>query len=182
MVEERQVQNLVKNAKRGDSQAFGELYDLYASKVFNFIFSRVRNKAVAEDILQTVFLKAWNSLAKYTPSPNAKFSTWLFQIANFTVIDYWRTKKDILDLDKLENLTQFAVDPKLYENYNFLWAALDELPQDYSTVVYLRFIQDLSIKETAEIMNKTQIGVRVAQHRAIKSLRSILRKNGHENF
>lgn len=180
MIDETQVQRLVKDAKRGNRHAFGELYDLHASKLFNFIFSRIRNKATAEDLLQTVFLKAWNSLSKYKTTPNARFSTWLYQIANYTVIDYWRTKKETIELDKLDNLSQFAIEPKLYENYDFLWNAMADLPDDHRTIIYLRFIQDLSIEETAYIMNKTQVGVRVTQHRALKALRKILVKNGHE--
>lgn len=180
MLQETEVQKLVQAAAQGDSDAFGQLYDLFSPRVFNFILARVRHKALSEDILHTVFMKAWNSLPKYKPSPKAKFSTWLFQITNFTIIDHWRTKKETVELDKLENLAQFAQDPKLYENYNFLWKAMDELPHDYTLVLQLRFIQDLSIAETALAMHKSEVGVRVLQHRAIKSLRNILAKNGHE--
>lgn len=182
MVDEIQVQKLIKDAKRGNSQAFGQLYDLYSPRLFNFILAKTQNRTVAEDLLQTVFLKAWNRLSKYKPSPAAKFSTWLFQIANYTIIDYWRTRKETVEIDKLENLAIFAVEPKQYENYNFLWKVMSELPEDYKSVIYLRFIQDLSIIETAEVMNKTQIGVRVLQHRALKALRKLLHQQGHENF
>jgi RNA polymerase sigma-70 factor (ECF subfamily) len=182
MLQEEQVQMLVREAAAGNSDSFGRLYDEYSSRVFSFILGRVRHKPMAEDILHTVFLKAWNSLPKYHPSPRAKFSTWLFQIANFTIIDHWRTKKEVVELDKLKNLAQFAHDPELYENYDFLWRAIDELPEDYATVLHLRFVQDLTITETALSMNKTEVGIRVLQHRALKSLRNILSKNGHETF
>jgi RNA polymerase sigma-70 factor (ECF subfamily) len=181
-MKEEQVQKLVQEAVKGNNESFGQIYDLYAPQLFNFVLSRVRNKQLAEDILQTVFMKAWNSLSKYQPNPNAKFSTWLFQIANFTVIDYWRTKKETVDIDKLENLVEFSSEPKLYENYDFLWKALDELPADYATILHLRFIQDLDVAECAQILGKTQVGVRVMQHRALKSLKKVLSKNGHENF
>jgi RNA polymerase sigma-70 factor, ECF subfamily len=182
MLQEPQIQKLVREAAQGNSDSFGQLYDLYSPRVFNFILSRVRHKPLAEDILHTVFLKAWNSLPKYKPSPKARFSTWLFQIANFTIIDHWRTRKETVELDKLENLAQFALDQKLYENYDFLWKAIDELPGDYATVLHMRFVQDLTITETAMAMDKSEVGIRVLQHRAIKSLRAILAKNGHEIF
>jgi RNA polymerase sigma-70 factor, ECF subfamily len=182
MADESEVQKLVKESIRGNSDAFGQLYDLYSSRIFNFIVSRVKNKQTAEDLLHTVFMKAWNSLPKYRPTQKAKFSTWLFQIANFTVIDYWRTKKDTVEIEKMENLAQFALDPKLYENYDFLWKAMDDLPQDYQTVIRLRFIDDLSVSEAAWAMNKSEVGIRVLQHRALKALRNILSKNGHEHF
>ncbi|HYC79426.1 MAG TPA: RNA polymerase sigma factor [Candidatus Binatia bacterium] len=182
MVEEIRVQELVARSVKGDSDAFGKLYDLFAPKLFNFILSRVRHKGTAEDLLHTVFLKAWNSLPKYRPTNRAKFSTWLFQIANFTVIDHWRTHKETVEIDKLENLSQFALNPKLYENFDFLWQAMDELPEDYRTVIRLRFMEDMSITETALTMDKSEVGIRVLQHRALKSLRNILIKNGHETI
>ncbi|MBX4187960.1 MAG: RNA polymerase sigma factor [Candidatus Doudnabacteria bacterium] len=182
MIDEIGVQRLVKESVLGDRESFGKIYDIFSDKIFNFILYRVRNKQTAEDILQTVFLKAWNNLPKYSPTNRAKFSTWLFQIANFTVIDYWRTKKDTIEIDKLENLSQFAVEPKLYENYKFLWGALEQLPSDYQLVLRLRFIDDLSVTEAAWAMNRSEVGIRVLQHRALKALRNILIKNGHDNL
>jgi RNA polymerase sigma-70 factor (ECF subfamily) len=180
MVEETHVQELVSKAVKGDNDAFGELYDLLAPKLFNFILARIKHKSTAEDLLHTVFMKAWNNLPKYRPTHRARFSTWLFQIANFTIIDHWRTNKETVELDKLENLSQFALNPKLYENFNFLWQAMDELPEDYRTILRLRFIEDMSITEASWAMDKSEVGIRVLQHRALKSLRNILIKNGHE--
>lgn len=179
MLNESQVQQLVKDAVKGDGDAFGKLYDEYSQKVFNFILGRTRHKSTAEDLLHTVFLKAWNSLPKYRPTSRAKFSTWLYQIANYTIIDHWRTRKETVELDKLENLSVFAFEPKLYENYNYLWQALEELPEDYRKVLELRFIQDLSITETAMVLQKSEVSVRVSQHRALKQLRKILTSHGH---
>jgi RNA polymerase sigma-70 factor, ECF subfamily len=182
MTEESDVQKLAAEAAQGNSDSFGKLYDLYSARVFNFILSRVKNKQTAEDILHIVFMKAWNNLPRYRPVNRAKFSTWLFQIANFTVIDHWRTRKETVEIDKLENLAQFALDPKLYENYDFLWKAMEEMPDDYQAVIRMRFIEDLSVSEAAFAMGKSEVGVRVLQHRALKALRIILRKNGHENI
>jgi RNA polymerase sigma-70 factor, ECF subfamily len=182
MLEESDIQKLVGEATRGNSESFGTLYDEFAPKVFNFIFGRVRHKPTAEDLLHVVFMKVWNNLPKYKPSTKAKFSTWLFQIANFTVIDYWRTNKNTINLDQLENLSSLAVNQKLYENYDYLWTAIKELPDDYQTIIQLKFIQDLSISETAAAMGKSEVGIRVLQHRALKALKKILAKNGHETF
>lgn len=182
MTDESQVQKLVKKAAGGSSESFGQLYDLYSARIFNFILARVRHKPTAEDLLNTIFLKAWKNLPKYRQTPNAKFSTWLFQIANFTIIDYWRTNKETSTLDALENLAEFAHNPRLYENYKFLWQALDELSEDYRAVLNLRFIQDLSIEETAEALRKSHVGVRVIQHRALKALRKIMISRGYDNF
>ena len=174
MVTESTIQQLVSQAKQGDKQAFSDIYTELSRPIYNFLFARLRQKEVAEDLLQTVFLKAWNNLGSYKQTTKAKFSTWLFQIANYTLIDYWRTRKDIVDISAVENLSTFAQDPKLYEEYDYLWKALRELPAEYQTVLELRFREDLSVAEVASIMNKSQVGVRVLQHRAIKVLKEKL--------
>jgi RNA polymerase sigma-70 factor (ECF subfamily) len=174
MLQEQEIQELVGQAKRGHSESFGRIYDSLSKPLYNFLFARLRQKETAEDLLQTVFLKVWNNLDTYKPTKRAKFSTWVFQIANYTLIDFWRTRKETVDITAVENLSEFALDPKLYEKYDYLWAALKHLPDEYQTVLELRFRQDMSIEEIAEIMDKSQVGVRVLQHRAIKALREQL--------
>lgn len=173
---ETEIQNLILQSQRGDTEAFGRIYDLYAQKIFNFIFGKIRQKEASEDLAHTVFLKAWMNLKSYQPRSNAKFSTWLFQIANYTLIDYWRTKKPTVELREVENSVQFAQNPQHYEEYEYLWKALSKLSLEYQTVLDLRFRQDLSVAETAKIMGKSQVGVRVLQHRALKALRTKLNK------
>jgi RNA polymerase sigma-70 factor (ECF subfamily) len=173
-MEESIVQNLVKKAQDGDQDAFGSIYDTYSKQIYNFLFSKVRHPEVCEDLAHTVFLKAWTNLKSYQPRASAKFSTWLFQIANYTLIDYWRTKKPTVELVEVENLAHFAIDPKLYEEYAYLWDAIKQLPIAYQTVLDLRFKQDMSVEEAAHVMNKTAIGIRVLQHRALKALKDKL--------
>ncbi len=174
MVEESTIQELVSRSKQGDSEAFGAIYDELSKPIYNFLFARIRNRQTAEDLLQTVFLKVWNNLSSYTSKRTAKFSTWVFQIANYTLIDHWRTRKETVDLTVVENLSNFALDPKLYEKYDYLWQAIQQLPQEYQTVIQLRFQQDLNVSEVASIMDKSEVSVRVLQHRAVKLLRAKL--------
>ncbi len=176
MMLESEVQDLVKKAQDGSSEAFGHIYDTYSKQVYNFLFSKVRHPEVCEDLVHTVFLKTWTNLKSYQPRSSAKFSTWLFQIANYTLIDYWRTKKSTVELIEVENLAAFAQDPKFYEEYGYLWKAVEQLPLNYQTVLDLRFKQDMSVEEAAQVMNKTPIGIRVLQHRAMKALKSKLKK------
>ena len=174
MVDEKQIQEFVALSKRGNSEAFGHIYDILSKPIYNFLYARLRQKEQAEDLLQTVFLKVWNSLDTYKPNKRAKFSTWVFQIANYTLIDFWRTRKETTDITLVENLSDFALDPKLYEEYNYLWNALKTLPDDYQTVLELRFRQDLSVAEVSVIMDKSPVGIRVLQHRALKALKQEL--------
>ncbi len=174
-MQESDVKNIVAKAQTGDAEAFGQIYDLYSKQVFNFLIGKVRHKETTEDLVHTVFLKAWTNLRSYQPRATAKFSTWLFQIANYTLIDHWRTSKATTELADVENLAQFAVDPDLYEEYEYLWIAISELPLDYQTVLDLRFKQEMSVEEAAHIMGKSSVGIRVMQHRALKALKDKLK-------
>ncbi len=176
MLQESDVQKLVLRAQKGEHEAFGQIYELYARQVHNFLFGKLHHKQVCEDLVHTIFLKAWTNLKSYQPRSNAKFSTWLFQIANYTLIDYWRTKKNTSELEEVENIAAFAADPEHYEEYGYLWQAVLELPLNYQTVLDLRFRQDLSVEETAQIMGKSSVGIRVLQHRALRALRNRLKK------
>ncbi|MEO8065481.1 MAG: RNA polymerase sigma factor [Candidatus Doudnabacteria bacterium] len=175
MIQEKDIQNLVSQAQEGDSEAFGRIYDIFSKQIYNFLFGKLRHRQTAEDLTHTVFLKAWTNLRSYKPRSSAKFSTWLYQIANFTLIDHWRTRKTTAELSDIENLARFAEDPKLYEEYEYLWIAISELPLEYQTVLDLRFKQALSVEETAQIMDKSRVGIRVLQHRALKALKSKLK-------
>jgi RNA polymerase sigma-70 factor (ECF subfamily) len=171
---EQEIQELIAESQRGNHQAFGQIYDLYSQQLLNFLIGKLAHRQTAEDLLQTVFVKAWTNINRYEPRSTAKFSTWLFQIANFTLIDHWRTRKTTSEISGVENLAQFAQNPKFYEEYGYLWKAIATLPITYQIVLDLRFKQDLSVEETSKIMNKSQVSVRVLQHRALKALKKQL--------
>lgn len=181
MLEEKDIQNLVKLAQEGESQAFGRLYDEFSQRLYNFLYAKLKHRETAEDMLHTVFLKAWNNLRSYRPRKSAKFSTWLFQIANYTLIDHWRTRKETVEIDKVENLSELSLNDRPYEQYDYLTKAISELPRDHQTVLELRFRQDLSVAETAYVMKRNEISIRVLQHRAIKNLKKLLASKGHAN-
>lgn len=174
-MEDFDVKKLVQIAQTGDAEAFGQIYDLYAKPIYNFLFAKLRHQQTAEDLTHTTFLKAWTNLRSYVPQKQARFSTWLYQIANFTLIDHWRTRKPTTEITEVENLARFAQDPQKYEEYSYLWLAISKLPLPYQTILDLRFKQDMSVAETAKIMGKTAVGVRVLQHRALKALRAGLK-------
>lgn len=179
MLTEQEIQVLISKSQEGDQDAFGQIYTTYSQQIFNFLLSKLSHKQTAEDLVQTVFVKAWTNIKRYQPRSSAKFSTWLFQIANFTLIDHWRTRKSSVEISEVENLVQFAQNPQMYEEYGYLWEAIRRLPLTYQTVLDLRFKQDQSVIETAKAMKKSQISVRVLQHRALKLLRKELEQH-HE--
>ena len=91
-------EKLIKRAKNGDKEAFGELYDSHISPIYRFVLVKVGNKADAEDLTHQVFLSAWQGLGGYN-FQGFPFSSWLYRIANNAVIDFNRTNRKHADID-----------------------------------------------------------------------------------
>ncbi len=177
MIEEELKRNLQK-AQNGDQEAFGAIYDHFADKIYRFIYFRVSNKEVAEDILSDTFVKAWQKINQINSA--AALSAWIYQIAKNNIIDYYRLKKDLVSLDEVEEILEVEISPIDTMEVNLqqkkILKVLDQLSEDQRQVIAYRFFEDLSIEEIAYVMSKTQGAVRVLQHRAIARLKEILGK------
>jgi len=163
---------LVKQAKSGDAEAFGQLYERYAPPIFRFLAAQMADRLVAEDLTADVFLRAWQSLPRYRERGHP-FSAYLFKIARNAVIDWWR-KNPPQPETSLEYLEIRGAQPphSLAEvESETLSAGLRGLPADYQQVIVLRFINGFSPREVAQIMARSEGAVRVLQHRALKALR-----------
>lgn len=176
----KEEQKLIKNAIKGESEAFGLLYDEHLSPIYRFIFLKVGNKADAEDICHQVFLNAWQNIGSYR-FQGFPFSSWLYKIAANAVVDHWRGKKPNISIDLVsENL--FSENPALEEfldqktDIAFIGKALKQLEPDQQNVIIMKFIEELSNKEIAYILAKSEGAVRVIQHRALKQLKKLLEK------
>lgn len=174
---------LVKKAKKGDSEAFGKLYDVYVEKIYRFVFFKVRSRFEAEDITQQVFLKTWQNIKTYKPQKGAGFSSWLYRIARNSVIDHYRTAKDHVDIENLKNDVQFTSVPDMgqgidrIERFKKIEESLVILTDDERDVIVMKFIEELSNKEIGDVLDKNQGAIRVIQHRALKKLKSNLEKD-----
>lgn len=170
---------LVREAQAGDSQAFGALYDVYAQRIFKFIRIRVQNSALAEDLLQEVFIKAWRAMPKFKLD-NINFSAWLYRIARNTIADYFRViyrKPEPVELTEELGLSagrSLAEDTDNKLSAERVRQAFQHLAPQYKEVLELRFVQDFTLQETADVLGKTNLAVRLLQHRALKKLREIL--------
>lgn len=165
-------------AKSGDPDAFGVIYDTYAQKLYKFIFFRTGHKEVAEDILADTFIKAWTRIGQIS-SPKS-LSSWLYQIAKNSIIDYYRIKKTTIPLEEVENILEDAVDHVNITDLSFDQKKVVELmtllPQDQQDVLKYKFFEDLTNEEIASIINKSEGAVRVIQHRAITRLKQLLHR------
>lgn len=170
--------NLIKQAQKGEVGSFGHLYDHYLPPIFRYVFLKVGNKQDAEDLTHEVFLSAWQNLGDYRPQGHP-FSSWLYQIAHNRVIDHYRTKKSHLDLEMVdESFVRLAStterDLDLAMDMGKVMVAIKKLKEDQQDVLLMRFVEDLSHKEIAEIIGKNEGAVRLIQHRALAELRESL--------
>ncbi len=167
---------LIKKAQRGEVEAFGTLYDEYLTPIYSFVLLRVRHKSDAEDITQQVFLSAWKNIERYELRDNIPFSSWLYRIARNAVIDHYRTQREHVDIESLSE--QLSADvPELEQILDDTFQlqevkrALNALGADEQDVLIMRFINELSSKEVADVLDKSEGAVRVVQHRALKKLK-----------
>jgi len=176
MKDEEQL--LIQKAKTGDNAAFGKLYDLHLPKIYRFVFLKVGRKQDAEDITQQVFTSAWQSMKSYEHK-GFPFSSWLYRIAGNAVIDYYRTSKTSVSIDQVpeEYFSESSdaeqnIDTAI--NMSTVRVALTKLDHDQQSVLLMKFVEDLTNKEIAETLGKTEGAVRVIQHRALKQLKAKL--------
>lgn len=169
--------DLIARARRGDANAFGDLYEQYLSAIYRYVYYRVGDVAEAEDLTEIVFLKAWEALDKFEVR-DVPFSAWLYRIAHNVVVDRHRTHKAALPLDSVLPLPDESDGPEdqfdMLEKIETLAQALSQLSPDYQQVLTLRFISGLSHAETGRVLNRSEEAVRVLQYRALNALRQVL--------
>lgn len=179
-MEPQELLVLVASAKGGSSEAFGQLYDLFAPRIYKFISFKVSPKELAEDILQDTFLKAWRGLVTLKLE-ELNFSAWLYSIARNTVNDHYRKvyrQPPPVELDEAIGVTSGespAAAAQRESELEQVRQASAKLPPHYRQVIELRFIQEFSVEETAQVVGKTPLAIRLIQHRALKQLRTILK-------
>lgn len=175
-------EKLIKRAQKGEGECFGQLYHHYSDQIYRYIFLKVSNKQEAEDLTHDVFLSAWQNLESYR-SKGYPFSSWLYNIAHNKVIDHYRTRKPHYSIEGLDenfiktvNTLDQRFDQKL--GLEEIKKVLQRLSAEQQDVIVMRFIEDLSHREIAAALNKSEGAVRLIQHRAIQNLKELLNENG----
>ena len=168
-----------KNDPAAGSEAVGELFDRYHESVFRYVWSRVSNPRLAEDLTGDVFTRVVINLPKYhyTGTP---FLAWLYRIARNLIIDHHRSTRyqEHLPIEQVENLHTPEKNPaQIVENQIYIeqvQAAIQGLKPFKQDVLILRFIVGLPLKEVASVLGRPIDSIKVTQHRALKELRTIL--------
>src|SRR5579859_3173961 len=168
------LERLVRQARDGDPEAFGQIFDQFHEPVYRFIVSRVRRPSDAEDLTQLVFVKALEAIPRYE-ARGVPFGGWLFRLARNAVIDHVRTRRDHLELDAVAERPGSERGPDdaatLREELDAMARALADLTDEQRETIELRFFAGLSAREAAEAMGKQEGTIRGLQFRAIAALR-----------
>ncbi|WP_239014815.1 ECF subfamily RNA polymerase sigma factor, BldN family [Streptomyces sp. CdTB01] len=173
------VTELVERAQAGEADAFGGLYDQYSDTVYRYIYYRVGGKATAEDLTSETFLRALRRIGTFTWQ-GRDFGAWLVTIARNLVADHFKSSRfrlevttgEMLDAGEVERSPEDSVLESL-SNAALLEAVRRLNPQQQECVT-LRFLQGLSVAETARVMGKNEAGIKTLQHRAVRMLAQLL--------
>lgn len=167
---------------------FHRLYDEYHQDVFQFLIYLVKNRSVAEDLSHEVYIRVLKSYDRFKGNSSEK--TWLFSIAKNVAIDHFRKMavRDRHHFNAFEWENEQLISPtkspeqfvELNENLQQLLQALELCTGDQQMVIVMRYFQELSIQETADILGWSEGKVKTTQHRAIKALRERLHREGKE--
>ncbi|MEK7553421.1 MAG: sigma-70 family RNA polymerase sigma factor [Patescibacteria group bacterium] len=168
---------IIKNAINGEASAFGLLYDRYQPQIYRFIYLKVSHREEAEDLCHQVFLTAWQNIGNYKHR-GFPFSSWLYSISKNKVVDYYRANKISINIENIQiednkNRSEKLLDEKI--NLENVKEAIKKLTDKEQNIIILRFIEGFSPKETAKILKKSEISIRVAQNRAIKKLKKFVK-------
>lgn len=170
------LEQTLKQAQAGSDAALTQLYNTYFERIYRFIFYRVSHKETAEDLTEDVFVKLFKKL-KNLEQP-AAFEGWLFQIARNQVIDYYRSKKQLVPLEEVENTLEYETNivdiVNLKTEQVVFIKLLKELTPEQQQVIKLKFLEDINNSVIAQMLQKTEGAIRVIQHRAIAKLKELI--------
>jgi RNA polymerase sigma-70 factor (ECF subfamily) len=170
---------LVELARGGDSEAFGQLYDHYQASVYRFLYYRVSSVQLAEDLTAETFFRALRSMSTFRWQ-GKDFGAWLMTIARNLTTDHFKAGRTRLestteDMSTLDTTTEGPEGAVLASLTNeALLTALAELPTEQRDCLVMRFLQGLSIAETAEVLGRSAGAVKQLQLRGVRNLGRIL--------
>ncbi len=176
--------SLLKRVRSGDEQALARAYDEYAPAIYRYAYRLTGHEGTAQDVTSETFHKLLAAL-RDGGGPTDNLSAWLYRVAHNLVVDGYRHQPDDppVPLDQAPEIPvagrqEAAVERQ--ERVARARSAMQKLTSLQQQVIALRFLEGLSIKETAGIMEKTDGAVKALQYRATNSLRRILEENDEQ--
>ena len=168
---------VLESAAKGDNEAFGELYDRYVNRIYNYIYYRTGNTHDAEDLTARVFYRAMKHIGNYQDR-GLPLSAWLYRIAHNLVANWHRDnsrRKEISLDDDFYVFQQKGPHPEAAleknEEQHELLSLLRELPAERQQLIILKFVEHLPNAEIGRIMGRTEGAIKSLYHRTLISLR-----------
>ena len=168
--------DLVIKAKTGDKNAVSMLWEVITPKLYGYLINTLKDKTLADDILQETWLKAITSLHKFEPK-GVKFSAWLFAISRNECRQHWRKNNKTVVLEENDEMEKVPDNFIVKENLNnkiLLDEILKKLPETDQEILRLHYISEFSFKEVAQILNISPLNARLRSFRALSKARAIL--------
>ncbi|SCG35821.1 ECF subfamily RNA polymerase sigma factor, BldN family [Micromonospora halophytica] len=178
-----EVWALIERAQAGEAEAFGLIYDRYVDTVFRFVYFRVGNRQLAEDLTSDTFLRALKRIGSFTWQ-GRDLGAWLVTIARNLVADHFKsgryrlevTTGDVLDADREDRGPEGSPEAAVVEHITnvALLTAVKRLNPEQQECIVLRFLQGFSVAETARAMGKNEGAIKALQYRAVRALARLL--------
>jgi RNA polymerase sigma-70 factor, ECF subfamily len=178
-----EVWSLVERAQQGEAEAFGLIYDRYVDTVFRFVYFRVGNRQLAEDLTSDTFLRALKRIGSFTWQ-GRDLGAWLVTIARNLVADHFKsgryrlevTSGDVLDADREDRGPEGSPEAAVVDHITnvALLTAVKQLNPEQQECIVLRFLQGFSVAETAQAMGKNEGAIKALQYRAVRALARLL--------
>jgi RNA polymerase sigma-70 factor (ECF subfamily) len=170
-------ERLLIEAAQKDPSRFAELYDQNFHRVYAFVARRVRDRAEAQDLTAHVFHQALANLEKFKWR-GAPFVTWLYRIASNAIADQARRKlREAGNPTEASSETTVSNDLEIVERRARVFREVERLPKDQRRVIVLRFADEMSIREIAAMLGRTEGAVKQLQFRGLENLRNRLSEN-----
>ncbi|MBN2388726.1 MAG: sigma-70 family RNA polymerase sigma factor [Anaerolineales bacterium] len=173
---EYQEVEVLRRASRGDQDAFGELYERYVDRIFNYVYYRTGNVHDAEDLTARVFYRALNHIQNYTDR-GVPFSAWLYRIAHNLVANWHRdrSRRQEIPLSDAPTLHYKGAAPEVSlmvtQERESLLRLIRRLPAERQQLLILKFVEHLSNAEVGQIMGRSEGAVKSLYHRTLLALR-----------
>ena len=183
-MERSDEQRLIRQAQRGNADAFAQLYRENVQVIFRYINHRVGDPALAEDLTADVFVKAFESIGRYRDQ-GKPLVAWLYRIAHARVVDHYRrverrpTETNVEDEPVAVN-PDWDADMLRRQAARALHQAISALTSDQQQVIILRFIEGYRIEVVADMLGKQPNAIKALQFRALRTLASRLERSGFD--
>lgn len=169
--------------RRKDRDSFIKAYDKYVGDIYRFVFFKVSDRELAEDITSQAFLKSWEHIQNNRLSDYKTLRALFYRVARNIVIDHYRRQNQEKDLsldsddnriDVIDEAQDQAARLALRQDMEAVQEKLGQLKDEYREVLVMRYLNEMSHSEIAEILGKSRGNVRVLSFRALKALRELI--------